>query len=225
MIHFPASTGYRTPSSSDTTRTSPGRGGPPQFPPPLSARSAPHTPGSPSRLRFQALHRFHGLHPDFGGSALPVPTLPGETSNDAAGFASRYGPHRRSLIRAFDAGLRPHPFPDETASLLPGLLAATRTGLPPASDDELTNTQDQPLTQLHPLFCWAHETSRLMLDKICGFGAALDSFGATVEAVSPAGDEGESGRSHPQLYALELVSDSAAHKYFPDSLVFEQVFE
>ena len=37
-----------------------------------------------------------------------------------------------------DAGLRPRPFPDEAASLLPGLLAATRTGLTPASDDELT---------------------------------------------------------------------------------------
>jgi hypothetical protein len=44
---------------------------------------------------------------------------------------------------AFDAGLRPRPFPGETASLLPGLLAATRTGLPSASDDELTN-EDPP---------------------------------------------------------------------------------
>jgi len=39
--------------------------------------------------------------------------------------------------RAFDAGLRPGPFPDRAASLLPGLLAATRTGLTPAGDDEL----------------------------------------------------------------------------------------
>src|SRR5215212_10236888 len=39
--------------------------------------------------------------------------------------------------RAFDAGLRPDPFPDRAASLLPGLLAATRTGLTPAGDDEL----------------------------------------------------------------------------------------
>ena len=31
-------------------RRLPGRGGPPQFPPPPSERSAPHTPGSPSRL-------------------------------------------------------------------------------------------------------------------------------------------------------------------------------
>jgi hypothetical protein len=72
-IHFPACTGYRTPRSGDMIRRPPGRGGPPQFPPPPSIRSAPHTPGSPSRLRFQALHRFHGLRPDFGGSALPVP--------------------------------------------------------------------------------------------------------------------------------------------------------
>src|SRR6185312_2913964 len=43
--------------------------------------------------------------------------------------------------RAFDAGLRPHPFPDEAASLLSGHLAATRTGLTPASDDELTNSK------------------------------------------------------------------------------------
>jgi hypothetical protein len=33
------------------------------------------------------------------------------------------------------------PFPGQAASLLPGLLAATRTGLTPASDDELTNTK------------------------------------------------------------------------------------
>src|SRR3954469_1246684 len=48
--------------------------------------------------------------------------------------------------RAFDTGLRPDPFPDRAASLLPGLLAVTRTGLPPASDDELTN-KDQPPTR------------------------------------------------------------------------------
>ena len=42
-----------------------------------------------------------------------------------------------------DAGLRHRPFPDDTASLLPGPLTATRTGLTPASDDELAN---QPST-------------------------------------------------------------------------------
>jgi hypothetical protein len=55
------------------------------------------------------------------------------------------------LNRAFDAGLRPRPFPDEAASLLPGFLATTRTGPPPAGDDELTNKQAQLLTQLHLL--------------------------------------------------------------------------
>jgi len=39
--------------------------------------------------------------------------------------------------RAPDAGLRPGPFPDRAASLLPGPLAVTRTGLAPAGDDEL----------------------------------------------------------------------------------------
>src|SRR3954452_18042239 len=48
------------------------------------------------------------------------------------------------LERAFDTGLRPDPFPDRAASLLPGLLAATRTGLPQASDDELTTTHQPP---------------------------------------------------------------------------------
>src|ERR1022692_2770099 len=123
------------------SRRLPGRGGPPQFPPSPSIRSAPHTPGSSSRLRFQALRRFHGLHPEFGGSALPAPPED-ETPHDAAGFASCYGPHLRSPChRASDAGLRPGPFPDRAASLLPGLLAATRTGLPPAGDDELTNSK------------------------------------------------------------------------------------
>jgi hypothetical protein len=90
-------------------------------------------------------------------SLCPTPT--GETSNDAAGFASSYGPLSRSPTRAFDAGLRPDPFPDRAASLLPGLLAATRTGLPPAGDDELT-TQDELHTHLQVR--WAHERPRLV---------------------------------------------------------------
>src|ERR1035441_2645976 len=35
----------------------------------------------------------------------------------------------------------PRAFPARAASLVPGLLAATRTGLTPAGDDELTNTK------------------------------------------------------------------------------------
>jgi hypothetical protein len=79
----------------------PGRGGPPQFPPPPSIRSAPHTPGSPSRLRLQALRRFHGLRPDFERLGTPFGHPSGRLSNDAAGFASCYGPHRRSPRRGF----------------------------------------------------------------------------------------------------------------------------
>jgi hypothetical protein len=64
-----------------------------------------------------------------------------------------------SPFRAFDAGLRPGPFPDKAASLLPGLLAATRTGLPPAGDDELTNakTHHGVTSRRHLQFCSAHE--------------------------------------------------------------------
>jgi hypothetical protein len=51
------------------------------------------------------------------------------------------------LHRAFDAGLRPDPFPDRAASLLPGPLVVTRTGLTPASDDELTTRRSA--TQNH----------------------------------------------------------------------------
>ena len=97
--------------------------------------------------------------PSGGGEGLTD-----ETSYDTAGFASCYGPHRRSPCRAFDAGLQPRPFPGEAASLLPGLLAATRTGLPPAGDDELTTTKKHHGTtsRCHLPFCWAHEKPRLV---------------------------------------------------------------
>ncbi len=42
------------------------------------------------------------------------------------------------LHRALDTGLRPAAFTGRAASLLLGIPAATRTGLPPASDDEPT---------------------------------------------------------------------------------------
>ena len=65
------------------TATRFGRGGPPQFPPPPSKRSAPSTPDSPSRLHFQDLHRFHGLHRDSRGSALSYPLTTRQASLDA----------------------------------------------------------------------------------------------------------------------------------------------
>src|SRR6478736_6777442 len=58
-------------------------------------------------------------------------------SNDAAGFTRVTDRSVASPNGALDAGLRPGPFPDRAASLLPGLLAATRTGLTPAGGDEL----------------------------------------------------------------------------------------
>jgi pimeloyl-ACP methyl ester carboxylesterase len=47
---------------------------------------------------------------------------------------------------------------DRAASLLPGLLAATRTGLSPAGDDELTNTKEHHgiTSRCHLLPYWAH---------------------------------------------------------------------
>src|ERR1700749_4476431 len=62
-------------------------------------------------------------------------------SNDAAGFTRVTARSVASPNGAFDAGLRPDPFPDQAASLLPGLLTATRTGLTPAGDNELMSDQ------------------------------------------------------------------------------------
>ena len=98
----------------------------------------------------QVLHRVHGLHRDYSGSAPSAPTLTSGTSNDAAGFASCCGPSSCSPKRAFDTGLRPGPIPTRAASLLPGLLTATRTGLTPASDDEHEPT-DHPVTRSPPV--------------------------------------------------------------------------
>ena len=71
---FPGIPVIRRAASDDTIRRSPGRGRPLQFPSSPLIRSEPHTPGSPSRLYLQDLHRFRGLRPDGGGSALPDPT-------------------------------------------------------------------------------------------------------------------------------------------------------
>jgi hypothetical protein len=78
-------TGYRARRSHGSPQP-PGRGGPPQFPPPPSERSAPSTPGGSSGLHLQALHPFHGLRPEGRGSAPPPPARGGHT-NGAAGFA------------------------------------------------------------------------------------------------------------------------------------------
>jgi hypothetical protein len=52
------------------------------------------------------------------------------------------GQPRQGLHRDFGGSAAPAPaLTGQTARLLPGLLAATRTGLTPASDAELTNTK------------------------------------------------------------------------------------
>src|ERR1035438_8599889 len=111
-----------------------GRGGPLQSPPPPAERSAPSYAGESLTAALQDLRRFHGLRREPPGSALS------SVSNDAAGFACAADRSVAPPQRAFDAGLRPGPFPGQTASLLPGSLAITRTGLSPAGDDELPIT-------------------------------------------------------------------------------------
>src|SRR5918994_1683442 len=81
------STGYRTRRSDGTPSTGPpGRGGPPQFPPPPSERSEPSYAGRFLGAAIQALHPFHGLRRDERGSAPPLPAR-GRRPNDAADFA------------------------------------------------------------------------------------------------------------------------------------------
>lgn len=120
-------------------------------------------------MRSRHPHRFHGLHPDFGGSALPT------TNNGAAGFASCYGPLSRSPTRAFDAGLRRRAFPPDAASLLPGPLAATRTGLTPAGDDEADKT-DHPNTMTSHLLGARKRESKVFAPRVlpCDVSATSD---------------------------------------------------
>src|SRR5215217_8263767 len=56
-----------------------------------------------------------------------------------------------------DTALRPRAFPPEAGSLLPGLLAATRTGPSPAGDDELV--VESRCSTHRPPTVWAHSGS------------------------------------------------------------------
>src|SRR6266516_2430864 len=73
-------------------------------------------------------------------------------------------------------GSGPARFPGRAASLLPGLLAATRAGLTPAGDDELTNSKIHHgiTSRCHLPLCWAHEKSGLKK----GFSAVAIRFAA-----------------------------------------------
>ena len=77
-------------------------------------------------------------------SAARLPLLPPSRAEPLTTLQASLNAADRPVAppcRAFDAALRRRAFPPEAGSLLPGLLAATRTGLPPASDDELTLDQ------------------------------------------------------------------------------------
>src|SRR3954471_4775086 len=62
-----------------------------------------------------------------------------------------------------DTALRPRPFPAEAGSLLPGLLAATRTGPTPAGDDGLV--VESRGWNHRPPTVWAHSASSCNLDR------------------------------------------------------------
>jgi hypothetical protein len=121
-----------------------GQGGLLQFRPSPSTRSTPHTAGGPSTLHLQDLHVFPGLHRDTPGSAPPgSPHGVGLTPRQA----SRHAADRvvaPPTLRAFDTGLQHRAFPPDTASLLPGSLTTTGTGLSPAGDNQLPNTTIRP---------------------------------------------------------------------------------
>ena len=62
--------------------------------------------------------------------------------------------------RALDAALRRRAFPPDAGSLLPGPLAATRTGLTPAGDDELQTESDHVFIGVTPPDLWTYSHDR-----------------------------------------------------------------
>ena len=152
---LPGFTGYRTPRSSNTFRRSPGRGGPPQFPPSLSERSAPLTPGSPSAPAHSGLHRFHGLRRD-SGARLSLPTQGDLTTPQASlhatdrSVAPPKGFRRWASTRPVSRPSRqpatgpPDSYPDRTHT------GKRRRALRP----KITYTWSPPA-------CWSRERSRL----------------------------------------------------------------
>jgi hypothetical protein len=96
-IHFPRSSviGRHAPTTRPPPRTAPQQRSPQVIGPgrasPVPAVTmrtfrAPYA-GEFLAAALQALHRFHGLHPGFGGLGTPCLPPEGRTPNDAAGFA------------------------------------------------------------------------------------------------------------------------------------------
>src|SRR5262249_45339310 len=107
--------------------------------------------------------------------------------NDAAGFASCCRPLSCSPRRALDAGLRPGPFPDRAASLLPG---------PPGSYPDGTHTRwrrracvgsGHPINHLQR---WAHEEEHVeaaQRERLDGKEVAVEhGRGLLAKKLSPA---------------------------------------
>src|SRR5690349_14678210 len=74
----------------------PRRGGPPQFPPPPSVRSAPQYAGESFTAALPGSSPLPWPSPRFREARHSLARPEGRLSSDAAGFASCYGPHRRS---------------------------------------------------------------------------------------------------------------------------------
>jgi hypothetical protein len=129
---LPGITGYRTGRSDDRSAASPGRGGPPQFPSPPSRRSTPHTPGGSSGLQSRIYTPSMAFAVNAAARLLLTPRKGGPLTTRQASLDAadrRFAPSNE----ASDAGLRPDPFPDRAASLLPGLSCFMADRLPPAS--------------------------------------------------------------------------------------------
>src|SRR5918998_6226331 len=122
------------------------------------------------------------------------------------------------LHRAFDTGLQHRTFPSHAASLLPGLLAATRTGPTPAGDDELANTRisymrSQPLLPS----CWTHSMRRIGAGcgqcqgrGVCGVVEDLLIGGAQVAGGGQRGAGGGVGDEPGVGGAADLEPDAAS---------------
>jgi hypothetical protein len=100
-------------------------------------RAQAESPSRRHREDAEVRKRINKIRQRTSSCDIPVPAA-------VAAAAQPRGRPPPQTRRADHAGLRPDPFPDQGASLLPGLLAATRTGPTPASDDEL-QTKTRPL--------------------------------------------------------------------------------
>ena len=139
-------TGYRTPRSGESPQ-SPGRGRPPLFPPSPSQRSAPSTPRSSSRLNSRLCTASMAFTLKDGAQLSFDPAPSRALSRRGRLRLMLRTAQLLPLTRAFDTALRRRAFPPDAGSLLPGPLAATRTGLAPAGNDELPTESDHVITQ------------------------------------------------------------------------------